>query len=147
MISLFFLAALGLHCCTCLSLVVVCRLLMLEASFIVESGLSGLWASVVAAHGLSSCGTWAVAQGMWHLPTPGIKPVSPPLTGRFLSTVLPGKFCDFTFILNLVVYKNKLADFKVFFACLFSVFLVLLLLKQGRNIGRISERRLIFVVS
>ena len=64
---------------------------MLEASFIVESGLSGLWASVVAAHGLSSCGTWAVAQGMWHLPTPGIKPVSPPLTGRFLSTVPPGK--------------------------------------------------------
>ena len=36
---------------------------MPEASFIVESGLSGLWASVVAAHGLSSCGTWAVAPG------------------------------------------------------------------------------------
>ena len=45
--------------------------------------------------------------------------MSPPLTGRILSTVLPGVFCDFTFILNLIVYKNKLDDFRVvfFFVC------------------------------
>ena len=123
---------------------------MVEASSVVESGLSGLWASTVTAHGFSSCGTQApLLQGMWNLPTPGIKPVSPLLTGRILSTVLPGVFCDFTFILNLIVYKNKLDDFRVFFlfVCLFSIFLVMLLLKQGRNTGRISERRLIFAVS
>ena len=96
---------------------------MVEASSVVESGLSGLWPSTVTAHGFSSCGTQApLLQGMWNLPTPGIKPVSPPLTGRILSTVLPGVFCDFTFILNLIVYKNKLDDFRGFF-CLFVCFL------------------------
>ena len=62
------------------------------------------WASVTAAHGLSSCipqalecglsscGTKAlVACSMWHLSRPRIKPVYPALAGRFLSTVLPGK--------------------------------------------------------
>ena len=43
--------------------------------------------------------------------------MSPPLIGRILSTVLPGVFCDFTFILNLIVYKNKLDDFRVVFFC------------------------------
>ena len=45
-------------------------------------------ASVVAARGLSGCGTWAsLLQGMWHLPGPGITPVSSALACRFLSTV------------------------------------------------------------
>ena len=40
---------------------------------------------------LSSCGTRALLLcGMWTLPRPGIKPVSPALTGRFLSTAPPG---------------------------------------------------------
>ena len=48
----------------------------------------GRQASVVVARGLSSCGTWAsLLQGMWHLPGPGIAPVSSALACRFLSTV------------------------------------------------------------
>ena len=75
------------------------------------SGLScgaqapGLWASVVVAHRLSSCGSWALEHrlsscgarvqflcSMWDLPRPGLEPVSPALAGRFLTTAPPGKF-------------------------------------------------------
>ena len=64
----------------------------------------GVRASVVVAHGLSSCGTWALERrlsscgtqaqllrGMWDLPGPGLEPVSPALAGRFSTTVPPGK--------------------------------------------------------
>ena len=56
----------------------------------------GMWASVVAAHGLETAGSvsWymgLVAPGMWNLPGPEIKPMSPLLAGRFLSTAPPGK--------------------------------------------------------
>ena len=52
----------------------------------------GTWASVVVAHGLSSCGVQAqLLRGMWDLPGPGLKPVSPALAGGFLTTVPPGK--------------------------------------------------------
>ena len=55
----------------------------------------GVRASVVVAHGLSSCGTWAqLLHGMWDLPGPGIKPMSPALAGGFLTTVPPGKSCE-----------------------------------------------------
>ena len=58
-------------------------------------------ASVVVAHGLSSCGSWALEcssfgaqalllHGMWDLPGPGLKPVSPALEGRFLTTAPRG---------------------------------------------------------
>ena len=47
----------------------------------------GAWASVVAARGLSSCDAQAeLLCDMWDLPRPGIKPVSPALAGRFLTT-------------------------------------------------------------
>ena len=40
---------------------------------------------------LRSCGAWALLLcGMWTLPRPEIKPVSPALAGRFLSTAPPG---------------------------------------------------------
>ena len=43
-------------------------------------------------HRLNSCGTQAlVLCGMWDLPDPGIKPVSPALAGRFFTTEPPGK--------------------------------------------------------
>ena len=53
--------------------------------------------------GFSSCGTWAqqlwcmglAARGMWDLRTPGLKPVSPALAGRFLTTAPPGKSHQF----------------------------------------------------
>ena len=53
----------------------------------------GAQASVVVARGLSSCGTRAqLLCSMWDLPRPGLKPVSPALAGRFLTTAPPGKF-------------------------------------------------------
>ena len=61
-------------------------------------------ASVVEAHGLSSCGSRAperrlsscgaraqLLRGMWDLPGPGLEPVSPALAGGFLTTEPPGK--------------------------------------------------------
>ena len=49
-----------------------------------------------AAPGLLPAGTslaevHELLQGMWNLPGPGIKSMSPGLTGRFLSTTPPGK--------------------------------------------------------
>ena len=62
----------------------------------------GTRASVVAAHGLSSCGLRALDRrlsscgaqasllhGMWDLPRAGIEPVSPALAGRFLTSEPP----------------------------------------------------------
>ena len=64
----------------------------------------GMRASVVVAHGLSSCGSQALdhrlsscgaqaslLHGMWDLPGPGLEPVSPALAGGFLTTAPPGK--------------------------------------------------------
>ena len=54
-------------------------------------------ASLVAEHRLqmrrlSNCGSWAqLLCGIWALPRPGLKPVSPALAGRFSTTALPGK--------------------------------------------------------
>ena len=49
-------------------------------------------ASVVVAHGLSSCGTRAyLLRGTWDLPGSGLEPVSPALAGGFLTTVPSGK--------------------------------------------------------
>ena len=65
-----------------------------------------VWASVVVACGLSSCGSQALEcrlsscgtqaqllRGMWDLPRPGLEPVSPALAGGFSTTVPPGKPC------------------------------------------------------
>ena len=56
----------------------------------------GTWASVVVAHGFSSCILQALARaqlhhGMWDLPRPGLEPTSPALAGRLLTTAPPGK--------------------------------------------------------
>ena len=54
-------------------------------------------ASLVAEHKLqtrrlSSCGSRAqLLRGMWDLPRPGLKPVSPALAGRLSTTAPPGK--------------------------------------------------------
>ena len=70
--------------------VTVHRLLIAVASLVAEHGLWGAQASVVAAHGFISCGSQApehrlnscgsraqLLQGMWDLPTSGIKAVFP----------------------------------------------------------------------
>ena len=104
--------ALGLRCCTrafssCgkrgLFFVAVPGLLIAVASRCRAQAL-GVWASVVVVHGLSSCGSRALERrlsssgaralllhGMWDLPRPGLKPVSPALAGGFLTTEPPGK--------------------------------------------------------
>ena len=81
-------------------------------------GSCGTRASVVVAHGLSSCGTralecrlsscgaWAqVLCGMWDPPRPGIEPMSPTLAGGFLTTAPPGKS---QYIYFLKAYKNSI---------------------------------------
>ena len=90
-------AALGLHCCaqafsSCseqgLLTVVVPGFLTGVASLAAEHGVLGTWASAVAAHRLSSCGTQTqLTQGMRNLPGPGIEPMSPTLADGFLYTV------------------------------------------------------------
>ena len=58
----------------------------------VEHGFSGVQASVVVARGLGNCDALAqLLHGMWNLPRPGLKPVSPALAGRFFTTEPPRK--------------------------------------------------------
>ena len=43
-----------------------------------------LWITDYRRKGFSSCGTWAyLLRGMWNLPRPGLKPMSPALAGGF----------------------------------------------------------------
>ena len=98
-----FLAVLGLHCCT--EPFSSCSTQAYCSGFSCGAQTLGLWASVVGTQGLincgsqatecagfSSCGAWAqLLCGLWNLPRPGTEPVSPALSGRFLSIVPPGK--------------------------------------------------------
>ena len=72
-----------------------------------EARALGGRASVVVAHGLSSCGSQALERrlsgcgaraqllrGIWDLPGPGLEPMSPTLAGGFLTTAPPGKPSD-----------------------------------------------------
>ena len=91
-------------------LVMVRGPLIVVASLVVEQGLQAhgpqqLWHSgSVVAHGLRSCGSWALERrlsscgtraqllcGMWDPPGPGLEPVSPALAGGFLTIAPPGK--------------------------------------------------------
>ena len=82
------------------SLVVVCTLLIAVTSLVAEV----MWASVLAALWLSSCGFLALGHRlssfgawakllccMWDLPRSGTEPVSPALAGGFFTTEPPGK--------------------------------------------------------
>ena len=51
-------------------------------------------------HGLQHCSSW---RGMWDLPRPGIKLMSPALAYRFLSTVPPRKLIHRTLLTSLCV--------------------------------------------
>ena len=98
-----FLAALGLRCCTrafssCqerwggATLHCGARASHCSGFSCCRAQALGTRASVVVAHRLSSCGSWAqLRHGMWDLPGPGIEPVSPALAGRFLTSVPLGK--------------------------------------------------------
>ena len=63
------------------SLVMMCGLLIMVASCVVEHGLQGV--------GFSGCGAWAqLPCGMWNLPGLGIEPLSLAQAGRFLTTCM-----------------------------------------------------------
>ena len=112
-----FLADLGLHCCMwafCswgkqgLLFAAVCRSLIAVASCCGAQALDAQ-ASVVATRGLQSMGSIAVAHGlhsMWNLPWPGIKPMSPALAGRFLTTGPPGK-PNTEYYCNLILWSGS----------------------------------------
>ena len=65
--------------------------------FITVHGPLTIAASLVVEHRLqtrrlSNCGSRAqLLRGLWDLPRPGLKPVSPALAGRFSTTAPPGK--------------------------------------------------------
>ena len=84
------------------SLVVFHRLLIVVAFLAAAHGRQSTWASVVAACGLSCCGSWAGEQrlnscgaraqlfhSIWDPPGSGLEPGSPVLAGRFFTTELP----------------------------------------------------------
>ena len=77
---------------------------LIAVASLVECGLWGVWASVVAALGLRSCGCQAVGHSfnswghtdlavcsVWGLPGSGIEPASPVLAGRVFTTEPRGK--------------------------------------------------------
>ena len=78
--------------------------------FIAVHGPLTIVASPVADHRLqtcrlSNCGSWAqLLRGMWDPPRPGLEPVSPALTGRFSTTVPPGKPAPMKFHVALNVF-------------------------------------------
>ena len=81
------------------SLVAMRELLVVVASLIGDRGLQGTQAAVVWAHGLSSCGSWALEHslnscGTWaysllcsmcDLPGSGMEPMSPALADGFFT--------------------------------------------------------------
>ena len=88
----------------------------------------GTWASVVVAHRLNSCGAQAyLFRGTWDLTRPGLKPVSPALAGRFLTTVPPGKSWLFSWCWKLFKsFCSCCSDSEVFklFLCRSGIFLI-----------------------
>lgn len=86
----FFMTGLGIHCfawalssCSGFSCSRA-QALGTRASVVVAHRLSNC-CSWALAHGLCNCGTWAESlQGIWNFPGPGIKAVFPALAGRFL---------------------------------------------------------------
>ena len=82
--------------------------------FIAVRGPLTVAASPVAEHRLqtrrlSNCGSRAqLLCGMWNLPRPGLKPMSPALASGFSTTVPPGKPC-------LSLFKFSL--YSIFIAC------------------------------
>ena len=83
----------------------------------------GMQASVVVAHGLSSCGSRALERrlgscgaraqllcGMWDLPGPGLEPMFPALAGRFLTTTPRGKPPMLTNLITQMKWTNSLKD-------------------------------------
>ena len=114
---------LGLCCCTDFSLVaesrgyspvVVHRLLIVVASSVAVHRLQQLWlqGSRAQIHRLSRCGTQALLLcGMWDTLGSGIKPTSPTLAGRFLTTSLSHRGSPPALIFTLKVIFSVFTTF------------------------------------
>ena len=95
----------------------------MRASVVVTSGLSSCGLRDLECR-LSSCGAWALLlHGMWDLPGPGLKPMSPALAGGFLTTAPPGKsyFCFYFHFCRRWVKKDLAVIYVI--ECSASVFL------------------------
>ena len=75
------------------SVVVACRLSSCgsQSPVVVPNGLSSCGSQALECR-LNCCGAWVqLLRGMWDLPRPVFKPMSPALAGGFLTTAPPGK--------------------------------------------------------
>ena len=86
-------------------------LLIVVASLVAEKGSRhagfSSCGSQALERGLSSCGSRAqLLRSMWDLPGPGLKPVSPALAGRFLTTAPPGKHLSRFLKVILMVFSQ-----------------------------------------
>ena len=97
--------------------------------FIAVRGPLTIAASLVVEHRLqtrrlSSRGSRAQSlHGMWHLPRPGLEPVSPALAGRFSTTAPPGKpkttffrwrssyFHERCLVITVLLYQKSIKQF------------------------------------
>ena len=118
------LAVLDLHCYMGFSLVAVHGLLIVVASPDANE-LKGTQTSVVVAHGLSSCGSWALERSlnscgsqdqllcsMWDLPRTGITPVSPALIGTFFTTEPEGRPIKYPSLMTVLncIFINRVRE-------------------------------------
>ena len=79
---------LGFHYCTGFSLAAESRGYSLAA----VHGLLIAVVSLITEHSSNSCGVGVkLLHSMWDLPSPGMEPASPALTGRFFTTEILGK--------------------------------------------------------
>ena len=83
---------------------------------------------------LSSCGSRAqLLRGMWDPPRPGLEPVSPPLAGRFSTTVPPGKPCQ-------IIFKTAL------YSILFWCFTMNISIRRALNSPAIKNPLIFFIL-
>ena len=69
---------------------------------------------------------------MWDLPRPGLKPVSPSLAGRFLTTVPPGK--PYVFIFSNIFFIFLILSYFLFFVIVLLFFFFFAMLWGLQNL-------------
>ena len=123
-LSLIF-AVLGLYCCMrAFSSCSKQKLVLVCGRLVAEHKLQGGWSSVVAACGLSSCGTWAqLIHGMWDLSFWTKNQICVPYIGRQILNhwttkqepqhVLPMFSCR-NFMVSYLIFKS-LSHFELIF--------------------------------
>ena len=117
--------------------------LLIAMTFVVEHRFKGARASAAAADAapglwsrLGSCVAQALLRGTWDLPGPGIEPVSPALSGGFLTPEPPGK--PFFLSLDFVDSRDRDSGFQHQGLCTCSF----LCLKHSKGLARSLVREL-----